>query len=431
MTIEWENTGMVSMGMGALTRSLAVLMLVASTLTIPLGAGAQTNDTDNRSAMCAPVTLSDLFPEPDEPATSIAIGGRNATPLAPISPPVTTPAPAPNCRPFVYEMGSPVGHVPGVISEFGADRPNGRKHKGADIDGDKLTPVYAVSDGVVSYFGGECCSLAIRHTDGWTSYYIHLNNDTAWSDDGQGWGIAPDLSLGTSVVQGQLLGWIGDSGNAETTVPHLHFELRMPDGTAIDAVPSLRSSAAITTAIALGSPAGASTVIEFDTTARFRAPFSDDDGTHYEAAIGQLTALGLITGCGVPLGSAFCPDSPIYGPDVEAFIRTAFGIELVASDILTYGPPTTDRSLAAIVSVFDCGVGRYCDTQPLTAGEVAQIFGAIGPAEPIRTGPNVISLAACDLPLSNPEQVLTRAAFAAAAADLLGMATQLECGAAD
>jgi hypothetical protein len=43
----------------------------------------------------------------------------------------------------------------------------------------------------------------------------------------------------------------------------------------------------------------------------------------------------------------------------------------------------------------------------------------------------VLGLAACDLPLSDPDVVITRAEFAAAAADLLGLATEVECGAAD
>jgi hypothetical protein len=87
--------------------------------------------------------------------------------------------------------------------------------------------------------------------------------------------------------------------------------------------------------------------------------------------------------------------------------------------------------LTAIVSVFDCGVGRYCDGDPLTARGVAQMFAAIGDAAPVRTGPTVLGLAACDLPLSEPDVVITRAEFAAAAADLLGLATEVECGAAD
>ena len=430
--------GPQEVGFGSMTRYIGILMLTASLLALPVVAGAQATGADNDSrAMCDPVTLSDLFPEPVEPElpdTPISIGGRGQAPT-PTTTTTTVPAPAPavDCRPFVYEMGSPVGKAPVVISGFGADRPDGRKHKGADVAGPKLMPVYAVSDGVVSYFGGECCSLAIRHTDGWTSYYIHLNNDSLWLDDGLGWGIAPGLELGTPVKRGQLIGWNGDSGNAETTVPHVHFELRMPDGTAVDAVPSLQASQSTTksTSMALTEASSAPVVVEFDAASRFTYPYTDDDNTHYEAAIGELTALGIMTGCGVPLGSAFCPDLPVYGADVEDFIRNAFGLDVAASDIVQYDPPTGAKALAAMVSVFDCGIGRYCDTEPLTAGAVAQMFAAIGEAQPLRGGPSVLGLAACDLPLSDPDRVITRAEFAAAAADLLGLATEVECGPAN
>ena len=38
--------------------------------------------------------------------------------------------------------------------------------------------------------------------------------------------IAPGVAVGSEVRKGQLIGWVGDSGNAESTTPHTHFELR-------------------------------------------------------------------------------------------------------------------------------------------------------------------------------------------------------------
>jgi peptidoglycan hydrolase-like protein with peptidoglycan-binding domain len=71
------------------------------------------------------------------------------------------------------------------------------------------------------------------------SWYIHLNNDTPGTDDGLGWGIAEGIVPGARVSAGQLIGWVGDSGNAEDTDPHLHFELHDAYGVIVDPYPAL------------------------------------------------------------------------------------------------------------------------------------------------------------------------------------------------
>ena len=130
---------------------------------------------------------------------------------------------------------------------------------------DKMVPVVATADGVIDWVHDgdrkRCCALGLLHDDGWESWYIHMNNDTPGTDDGQAWGFAPGIEEGTRVTAGQLIGWVGDSGNAEGTEPHIHFELHRPDGTPInpyqpllDAIPadltdSDRAIAALATAI--------------------------------------------------------------------------------------------------------------------------------------------------------------------------------------
>ncbi len=134
---------------------------------------------------------------------------------------------------------------------FWASRASGLHHA-QDLMAAKMTPVVAAATGTVTYVNWSqnpadlnperCCSLVVRHDDGWSTWYIHLNNDTPGSDDGQGWGIAPGLTVGTRVVAGQLIGWVGDSGNAEGTSPHLHFELMDKDKVLVDAFEALRSA---------------------------------------------------------------------------------------------------------------------------------------------------------------------------------------------
>ncbi len=139
----------------------------------------------------------------------------------------------------VYNMAFPVVGENTFSDTFGAPRCCGRTHEGIDIMSDKLTPVVAVADGTVGWVSSSCCAMALNHDDGWSSWYIHLNNDRPGTDDGLGIGFAPGIQSGVHVVRGQLLGWVGDSGNAEGTAPHLHFELHDPDDSVINPFESL------------------------------------------------------------------------------------------------------------------------------------------------------------------------------------------------
>lgn len=116
-------------------------------------------------------------------------------------------------------------------NSWGAARSGGRKHIGNDLMAPKMTEVYSIADGVVLKVASSARAgryLIIGHAEGWESYYIHLNNDTPGTDDGKaGWAltVAPGIFVGSEVAGGQLIGWVGDSGNAEWTMPHTHFEL--------------------------------------------------------------------------------------------------------------------------------------------------------------------------------------------------------------
>ncbi len=133
---------------------------------------------------------------------------------------------------------------------FWAPRSHGIHHA-QDIMAPKMTPVVAPRTGTVHYVNwssntsdpfpnpDRCCNLTIDHDDGWSTWFIHLNNDTPGTDDGLAWGIAPGIQPGVRVTAGQLIGWVGDSGNAENTAPHLHFELRDPEGTIVNPIAAL------------------------------------------------------------------------------------------------------------------------------------------------------------------------------------------------
>lgn len=131
-------------------------------------------------------------------------------------------------RPIVYPTDTK--YVPN--DDFGASR-TGHAHEGNDIIGKKMVPLYAAVDGVVTSapvsepaWGYE---IVLQDVDGYTYHYIHVNNDTPGTDDGNGgalYAYAQGITRGATVHRGQLVGWMGDSGNAETVGAHLHFEIR-------------------------------------------------------------------------------------------------------------------------------------------------------------------------------------------------------------
>ena len=141
-----------------------------------------------------------------------------------------------------YPLTFPVDGKHHYADWFWAARSHGIHHA-QDIMADKMTPVVAAASGTIrlvnwtskpSMNPDRCCTVALRHDDGWESWYIHLNNDTPGTDDGEAWGIAPGIVPGVHVEKGQLIGWVGDSQAAENTNPHLHFELRDPSKTIVN-----------------------------------------------------------------------------------------------------------------------------------------------------------------------------------------------------
>lgn len=138
-------------------------------------------------------------------------------------------------------------------NDFGAPRSGGRTHEGNDIMGKKMMPLVAAVDGTISYVVWPEASygymVTIRDREGFKYNYLHINNDTPATDDGKGGGAnayAANIENGSKVVRGQLIGFMGDSGNAETTAPHLHFEIRASDDTPLNPYLSLQQSTKLT-----------------------------------------------------------------------------------------------------------------------------------------------------------------------------------------
>ena len=123
-----------------------------------------------------------------------------------------------------------------------------RHHMGNDLLGAKLMHEVAASAGTIAWVhatnsGTAGNMLQLTGNDGWVYWYIHINNDTPGTDDGKNparWRLAPGIHEGSVVKAGQFIAYMGDSGDAEGTQPHLHFEIHTPGDTAIDPYTSLR-----------------------------------------------------------------------------------------------------------------------------------------------------------------------------------------------
>lgn len=113
------------------------------------------------------------------------------------------------------QFGDPVPSAQ-LVSPFGVPRDGGaRTHKGIDLAAPRNTPINAIAGGTVRYAkpGMNLCGTGVKidHGGGWESLYCHLEGTA--------------VQTGGTVRRGDKIGTVGNSGNARTTGPHLHFEI--------------------------------------------------------------------------------------------------------------------------------------------------------------------------------------------------------------
>jgi peptidoglycan LD-endopeptidase LytH len=128
-----------------------------------------------------------------------------------------------------HSYACPVEPPYSFVDTFGAARSGGRAHQGNDIMAPYGARELAVTDGVVSdehsnILGG--ITLYLRGDDGNEYYYAHLSRYA--------------VPQGTRVRAGQLVSYVGNTGDARYTAPHLHFEYHPGGGGAVDPYPLLK-----------------------------------------------------------------------------------------------------------------------------------------------------------------------------------------------
>ena len=131
-----------------------------------------------------------------------------------------------------------------VQNSFNDGRSAGRRHNAADILVPRGTLVLSADDGVIRRLSTNALGgITIYATDPderFVFYYAHLD------------AYAPGLHIDQRVQRGDVLGYVGTTGNAPANVPHLHFQImrlldrdRLWDGVPIDPKPFLQLPGAL------------------------------------------------------------------------------------------------------------------------------------------------------------------------------------------
>ena len=159
-----------------------------------------------------------IYQAPLSPAGEVSASGQTKVVAMPNAPPVEV---AEGLVVGPAGLAIPVEGVKrdDLVDTFSQARAGGaRVHDAIDIMATEGTRVLAAAPGTVErlFFsdGGGGITAYVRSDDGrWSYYYAHLK------------GYAPGLSEGQRVERGQVIGFVGASGNAAPSGPHLHFAI--------------------------------------------------------------------------------------------------------------------------------------------------------------------------------------------------------------
>lgn len=116
----------------------------------------------------------------------------------------------------------------GLADTWGAARSGGRRHEGIDIFARRNTPILSVTEGIVMRVGVNDLGgrvIVVMGPGGQRHYYAHLERHSAHTP-------------GDWVEQGEVIGYVGNYGNARSTPPHLHYGIYTSGG-AINPYPLL------------------------------------------------------------------------------------------------------------------------------------------------------------------------------------------------
>ena len=116
-----------------------------------------------------------------------------------------------------------------LTDTWGAARSQGRSHEGIDIFAERGTPIQSTTQGIVSKVGENNLGgrvVVVVGPGGAGHYYAHLEDYA-------------DIAPNDWVNQGDIIGYVGDSGNAKGTPPHVHYGIYI-NGSAVNPYPLLQ-----------------------------------------------------------------------------------------------------------------------------------------------------------------------------------------------
>jgi murein DD-endopeptidase MepM/ murein hydrolase activator NlpD len=187
--------------------------------------------TSTTTTTAAATTTTTAAPTSTTAPPATTTPPASTTTTAPPTTTTTPPAQPPPSEPPPAGMTCPVDGATSFTDTWGAPRSGGRTHEGVDMISARGTPLVAIEAGTVFrvYSGGLGGVVVwLRGVGGDEYYYAHLD---AW---------APGLAAGDDLAVGDLLGYVGNTGNARYTLPHLHFEHHPGGGGAINPYPLVK-----------------------------------------------------------------------------------------------------------------------------------------------------------------------------------------------
>jgi hypothetical protein len=254
-----------------------------------------------------------------------------------------------------HAIAFPVREAVSYFDDFGGVR----DHHGNDLMGARLHHLLAADDGTIGWLrsdgGGRSGNmLSLTGDDGWEYWYIHINNDTPGTDDGANpakYRFAPGIRVGSKVKRGQFIAYMGDSGEAEPTAPHLHFEMHKPDDSYINPYTSLR----------LAQGAGANGMCALPNNPKAQPDASAGRGFWTLSKGGLVRRFGNVDTHGRP------PAAPANAPYVAIaptptgegyWVTDAIGRVRAFGDARTYGGTSSLRLDAPIIGITPTASGR-------------------------------------------------------------------------